>query len=352
MRSRTALLALWSLLVLVVSAGAQTTVNLNFNFGGKSRNAVIYVPSGINKPPVVFFVHGYGGNGSGFAKDTKGNTTAEREKFIAVYPSAAGGSWSMQDAADYPFLLAILDTVDKRYKVDRNRVYCTGFSQGGFIANGVGYKHANIFAAVAPTSGHMPSFSTAAPLPRPVPTLTTFGTNEGMADVASFMKDINIWLKLNNCDLASKKSVKPYPPTNPNSLVARTTYTCAQGAQVAYDSCITGGHEWPMDTNKKVNTTEEVWAFFKQFSLQGTTSILSTSGSSAPLVANYRAGKVHLEGGVKDDVRLRVSDLRGEAVLAASTRDGSFAWNTPARGTYLVSTVGEARSRAFKLTIP
>lgn len=257
----------------------------------------------------------------------------------------------MQDTADYPFLRALLDTVDRRYKVDRNRVYCTGFSQGGFIANGVGYKHANMFAAVAPTSGHIPSFSTAAPVPRPVPSLTTFGTND-ISDVASFMKDINTWLKLNNCDMASKKSVRPYPPTNPNSLVARTTYTCAQGAQVAYDSCITGGHEWPMDTNKKVNTTEEVWAFFKQFSLQGTTSILSTSGSNAPLSASFRAGKVHLEGGVKDGVRMRVSSLKGESVHAASTRDGAFDWSAPPRGTYLVTPLGEAPSRAFKLTVP
>jgi polyhydroxybutyrate depolymerase len=326
-------------------------LTLNFNFKGTSRNAVIYVPSGINKPPVVYFIHGYGGNGAGFANDTKGNTTAAREKFIAIYPSAIGGSWSMQDTADYPFLEALLDTVDKRYTVDRNRVYCTGFSQGGFVSNGVGYKHPEIFAAVAPTSGHIPSFSTSAALKRPVPILTTFGTND-VSDVPSFMTDINTWLKLNNCDLSSKKSEKPYPARNKNSLVARTTYTCSQGSQVVYDSCITGQHEWPMDTVKKVNTTEEVWAFFKQFSLQGSTSILSTAGSNAPLVASYRSGKVYLEGGVKDASRMRVSNLQGEVVATAPVTDGSFSLGNMPRGTYLVTTVGEVRSRAFKLTIP
>jgi polyhydroxybutyrate depolymerase len=351
MRPRYAFLAFCSLLTLAVSAGAQSTVTLNFSFKGTSRNAVVYVPSGINKPPVVYFVHGYGGNGSGFANDTKGNKVADREKFIAIYPSAIGGSWSMQDTADYPFLEALLDTVDKRYKVDRSRVYCTGFSQGGFISNGVGYKHPEIFAAVAPTSGHLPSFPTNGPLSRPVPTLTTFGTND-VSDVASFMKDINTWLKLNNCDLSTKKSVKPYPATNPNSLVARTTYTCAQGAQVAYDSCITGGHEWPMDVNKKVNTTEEVWAFFKQFSLQGNSSILSPSGSNQPLVASYRAGKVHLEGGIKDGIRMRVSNLDGRVVATAAVSDGAFEWRNNSHGTYLVTPVGDAYARSFKVTIP
>lgn len=353
MRSRTALLALWCLLVLAVSAGAQSTVTLNFNFKGTSRNAVVYVPSGISKPPVVYFVHGFSGTGSGFANDTKGNKVADREKFIAIYPTALGKtpSWSMQDTADYPFLEALLDTVDKRYKVDRNRVYCTGFSQGGFIANGVGYKHPEIFAAVAPTSGHIPSFSTSAPLSRPVPILTTFGTKDA-SDVASFMKDINTWLKLNNCDMSSKKSERPYPARNKNSLVARTTYTCAQGSQVVYDSCITGGHEWPMDTVRKVNTTEEVWAFFKQFSLQGSSSILSTSGSVAPLVASYRAGRVFLEGGVMDATPMRVSNLQGGVVATAAAVDGSFEMADKPRGTYLVTTVGEAKPRAFKLTIP
>ena len=178
--------------VFLAAAGsfAQTTQTISFKVGGTARSGVVHVPAGVNKPPVVFFVHGYGGNGAGFANDTKADKVADREKFIAVYPSANGGAWSMYDTSEYPFLRMLLDTVDARYKIDRNRVYCAGFSQGGFISFGLGYKHPEIFAAVAPVSGHIPSFSTAAALPRPVPMFLTFGTND-ISNVASFMADVS-----------------------------------------------------------------------------------------------------------------------------------------------------------------
>ena len=349
MNRKLALAASIALSFLASQVEAQTTLTLNFNFSGKSRNAVVYVPAGINKPPVVYFVHGYGGNGAGFANDTKGNKVADREKFIAIYPSAIGGSWSMQDTADYPFLHALLDSVDKRYKIDRERVYCTGFSQGGFISNGLGYKHPEIFAAVAPVSGHIPSFSTTAPLKRPVPILTTFGTND-VSNVASFMTDINTWIKLNGCNTASKKTENPYPARNKNSQVARITYTCAQGTEVVYDSVITGGHEWAMDTVRKVNTTEEVWAFFKRFTRSGPASVQSRFESGQPLHATYRAGTIQLSGA--EDIRsVIVTNLVGTVVATVSIEHGEIAFSGRPAGLYLVHTLENNRSRTAKVNV-
>jgi len=338
-----ALGCLWS------RSSAQSTVTLNFNFAGKSRNAVVYVPAGISNPPVVYFVHGYGGSGSGFANDTKGNKLADREKFIAIYPSAIGGSWSMQDTSDYPFLEALLDTVDKRYKVDRERVYCTGFSQGGFISNGVGYKHPEIFAAVAPVSGHIPSFSTSTPLKRPVPILTTFGTND-ISDAASFMADINTWLKLDGCNTASKRTEKPYPARNKNSQVARITYTCAQGTEVVYDSVITGGHEWTMDTVKKVNTTEEVWAFFKRFTKSGPAAVQPRASRTGSFQATYRAGTIQLSGteGLRS---VRVTNLAGTLQATSQIENGVFAFAGRRHGVYLVIAEGREGLRTAKVNV-
>lgn len=338
-------------LALVGPATAQSTVTLNFSFAGKSRNAVIYVPAGISKPPVVYFVHGYGGSGTNFANDTKGNQVAEREKFIAIYPSAIGGSWSMQDTADYPFLLSLLDTVDRRYKVDRERVYCTGFSQGGFISNGLGYKHPETFAAVAPVSGHIPSFSTAAPLKRPVPILTMFGTDD-VSDVASFMKDINTWIKLNGCNTASKTSQRPYPATNKSSMVAKTTYLCSQGSEVVYDSMITGGHEWPMNTNTKVNTTEEVWAFFKRFTRSGNAYSAPRDQVGVPTIhAIFQAGEVLLDDA--QEVRnVTVSRMDGTVLLRSSVDQGRFRFPDASAGIFLITSWGAWGSKTSLLNVP
>ena len=256
MRIAILFLMFWSL------ATAQTTKTISLMVGGINRSFVLHVPSEVSNPALVLFVHGYGGNGTNFANDTKADGIADREKFIAAYPSSNGLSWSMYDTTEYPFLLAVVDTIDAMYKIDRNRVFCAGFSQGGFISFGLGYKHPEVFAAVAPVSGHLPSFSTTAALPRPVPLFLTFGTND-RSDVASFMTDIATWKRLNNCTGAPVVE-RPYPSNNSHSTVSRTTFNCDQGSEVVYDSVITGGHEWAMDTYSKVNTTEEVWKFFQK----------------------------------------------------------------------------------------
>ena len=241
----------------------QTTQTISFNVAGVSRSFVAHVPSGISNPPLVFFVHGYGGSGSSFENDTKADKVADHEKFIAVYPSAISGSWAMNDTTDYPFLLAIIDTVDARYHIDRKRIYCSGFSQGGFISFGLGYKYPGIFAAIAPVSGHIPSFATSTAIKRTVPVFMTFGTND-VSSVATFMADLTTWLKWDTCP-ATHTTTRPYPSTNPKSVITRVTYACAGGTRVVYDSVVGGPHEWAMDTVTKVNTSEEVWAFLKQF---------------------------------------------------------------------------------------
>ena len=343
-------------LALAATSLAQTTVTINFSVNGTSRNAVVRVPNGAIKPPVVFFIHGYGGSGSGFQSDTKGNAVSDTAKFVAVYPSAIGGSWSMQDTSDYPFLLRLLDTVDARYKIDRNRVYCTGFSQGGFISFGVGYKHPETFAAVAPVSGHIPSFSTSAPLKRAVPLFMTFGTNDvgtnNVADVSSFIADITTWSKLDTCNMASKKEVRPYPATNSKSVVARITYSCASGTELMIDSVVGGPHEWAMDVSTKVNTTVEVWNFLKRFSLAGTTALQPSRAKDlgTGFSATYQNGRVHLNG-IESVRTVRVSDLKGAEIATAAVVDGSFDLRQ-APGTYLITSTGESGQSAIKLTIP
>lgn len=328
-------------LCLAVAGLAQTTQTINLKVGGASRSFVVHVPGGVSKPPVVYFVHGYGGDGAGFANDTKADKLADREKFIAVYPSAVSGSWSMYDTADYPYLRAILDTVDARYKVDRNRVYCTGFSQGGFISFGAGYKHPEIFAAVAPVSGHIPSFPTAAPLMRPVSMFLTFGTND-ISNVASFMEDVNTWLRLDSCNTSSYTKIRPYPANRPRSVIARILYTCAQGSEVVIDSVVGGGHEWAMDTVTKVNTTEEVWAFLKRFTLARSTSAEPRSATAgASFRARYAAGRVHVEGASGE---VLVTDVRGARVAIRLPMDGEFAFEGHPRGLYLARNASRVSS--------
>lgn len=258
-------------LVLTISTQAQTNVTLTMQVGGKARHTVFRVPAGINKPAVVFYIHGANGSGPNFKTETRADATADREKFIAVYPSAsangAAGVWDdMRGTGNFPFFFAILDTLDARYQIDRNRVYMTGFSQGGFISFAAGCFYSDKFAAIAPVSGHSMSPCT---LKRPVPTFLTFGASEG---VPSFQADTDLWLNWNTCP-SEFTTQAPFPATNTASRASLKTYgPCAQQSKVLMNTINGQGHQWPAVSN--LNMADETWNFFKNYSLATTTSVL------------------------------------------------------------------------------
>jgi hypothetical protein len=258
----------------------------------------------------------------------------------------------MNGTSDYPFLLAIIDTVDARYHIDRNRVYCTGFSQGGFISFGAGILYSDIFAAVAPVSGHVPSCSKPNTLKRPVPVFFTFGTND-VSNVASFMSDRDICLKYDTCQGTTVKVTRPYPSTNSQSVISRTEYTCAQGTVVAYDSIIGGGHEWAMDTRTKVNTTEEVWKFLKQYSLKGSTVAINPmkSEQNNSISASFSVGKICFQG-VKDNSIVRVTDVKGRVIAIGQVANHNLEFKNKSGGIYFVSVSGDTRVNTFKIIKP
>ena len=322
---------------------SQTTTTLTFQVGGKTRHVIFHVPGGADKPPVVFFIHGANGSGPAFEKETKGDALADKEKFIAVYPSASGtgsaGIWDdMSGTGNYPFFLAILDTLDARYRIDRNRVYMTGFSQGGFISFVAGCKYSSVFAAIAPVSGHA---GTSCTLERPVPVFMTFGAQEG---ASSFLNDLNVWLKLDSC---------PSTPevTDLGSGVSKVTYgPCAQGTYVVMDSISGQGHQWP----NKMNWAEQVWEFFKQFSLEDATQISQQTASATreTVMASYASGTIRIQG-MKDISRIRVIDSRGRQVTSSTGVQQLMNFKNRPTGIYLIRIDGNGRSCVVrKIVVP
>jgi poly(3-hydroxybutyrate) depolymerase len=335
-----------ALLASLTAAGfAQTTVTLNFPVAGQARTCAVRVPDGTNNPAVVFFLHGAGGNGPGFANDTKGYATADREKFIAAYPSGVGGNWSYSDGSnDFTYLLALIDTIDVRYHIDRSRVYVTGFSMGGGMTFALACGYADVFAAIAPVS----AAGTACTPKRAIPVFLTFGTKD-MSPVATYMASVSRWADFNKC-ASTPVVTRPYPSTNPQSNVTRLTYgPGTDGVEVVADSVQGGGHAWPTDTRTSVNQADEVWAFFKKFSLKGVTSVrpLAWSVSRGPVFAVYSPGFVRIRG-IGENIRAKVFDAQGRLIAAA--RHSSFTLMTG--GVYIVTMGGRERPVALRMVIP
>jgi predicted peptidase len=112
-----------------------------------------YSPKGEQRWPLMLFLHGAGERGTNLSLVTvHGPPKIVKNKtdfpFILVSPQCPSNqSWSND------VLLALLDEVIKKYKVDESRVYLTGLSMGGFGTWSLGLTYPERFAAIAPICG-------------------------------------------------------------------------------------------------------------------------------------------------------------------------------------------------------
>jgi poly(3-hydroxybutyrate) depolymerase len=87
---------------------------------------------------------------------TKLSETAEKHGFIIAYPNAIRNSWGIAPekvSNDLAFFDALLRKLAATYKIDSDRVYVVGMSNGGYFAHFVGRERSKIVAAVASHSG-------------------------------------------------------------------------------------------------------------------------------------------------------------------------------------------------------
>ncbi len=333
---------------LAVLAGAQAqTSTVNMQFGGKARSYILHLPTGGGTNlPLMFILHGFGMTAADQQSSVKMDGIADREKFIVAYPNAIDKNWDQTGDSDWKFILAVLDSIDGRSHIDKNRVYLAGFSQGAGMTHAGGCRY-------APVPGNIPA--DCKPV-RTLPMFLTFGTKD-IATPEKFMQSASTWAMLNECP-ATPTVTRPYPATNPNSVMTRITWSgCKNGTEVIADSSHGGPHEWPMDTQTKVNNSEEVWAFFKKFSLSGTTDIsrlpAGAGAGAAPggMAAVYVDGGVRLQG-VGDGAKVRVLDIRGKVVAATTAGEGGFEFKGKPSGVYQVLIDRNGQSTSFRMVVP
>jgi len=162
---------LWSVIVSIGSTDrvsqaarrrAVTGQRKSFPHAGQSRSYRIHVPKKYDRRtavPLVFVFHGGGGTAE-VASKMGFTPIANAEGFIVVYPEGLNKHWNdgrdstkftQQDARvdDVAFILALLKKLQKEFRIDPDRIYATGASNGGFFSHRLAIDASDKFAAVA-----------------------------------------------------------------------------------------------------------------------------------------------------------------------------------------------------------
>lgn len=131
----------------------------------KKIRAVVIKPEGYNSAgtyPVVYLLHGYGGNYADWVKKAKGiEQAADAHNMLIVCPDGGVGSWYWDSPADPSFQYEtyvskeLVSWVDEHYKTIRSRKgrAITGLSMGGHGALYLALRHQDVFGAAGSMSG-------------------------------------------------------------------------------------------------------------------------------------------------------------------------------------------------------
>ncbi len=275
---------------------AQQTINATITHDGLQRNYILYIPATYNSnapAPLVFNFHGFTSSATAQRAVANFEPIADTAGFILVHPQGTtylglahwnvGGWVSGSTADDVGFVSAMIDTISAQYNINPKRIYCTGYSNGGFFSLMLACRLSNKIAAVASNSGTMTTDMTANCTPaHPTPVLQIHGDNDLIVPYAgngtwgeSVDKVLKYWVGYNQCDTTPVTTAIPDINTNDGSTAQYMVYEKGLNQVTVEHIKVTGGgHEWPGATgNMDFNASLEMWRFFSKYDITGPVNI-------------------------------------------------------------------------------
>ena len=120
---------------------------------------IVELPDNPKGAPVVFMLHGFGGNAENFKQDTHFENEALPRGYAVVYVSSSAAGWSsgagLDKSDDVKALCQLAKALQKEYHFDKNRIYAAGYSNGGFMAHRLAVQGKGTFSACICVAGDM-----------------------------------------------------------------------------------------------------------------------------------------------------------------------------------------------------
>ncbi len=251
------------------------TTTRTIKSSGKERQFILHIPRSYKKSrkktvPLVLMLHGRTGNGklaSGIYYGWK--PLSEKEGFIVAFPTALGsptswkGAWMGKPTEDSKFLAEVIDLLTQELRIDKNKVFMTGHSSGGFMSYSFASTHSEKIAAIAPVAGQLVSRK------KPKVPLSVISFH-GMADnivpygksgsrqgMGSAVDSAAFFAKSNKCAKVKRRDI------HKGNIHIDTYANGKNKTEVQLYSIVDGGHGWPQKKGASVAATPIIWKFFK-----------------------------------------------------------------------------------------
>lgn len=261
--------------------------------GGLQRSFVYYAPQSLdpNKPaPLVILPHGYILDGAAMFDITRYSELADKENFVAIFPDGVNTTWSfggsecrstalgiLPDSGvdDQAFVDAMIEFASADQCIDREHMFVTGWSMGGYFSNEIGCLRSDI-RAIAPHSGGSHDLSKCPQMRKPV--LIMHFEPDGLIPYRCGVETRDRWVERNGCQATSPEikmvnggSCEYYKGCPADAQVAFCTFAIPPGIRTE----LIDGHAWSGGSKgglgadfaipETESATQMTWDFFKQY---------------------------------------------------------------------------------------
>ena len=255
---------------------------------GVRRTFHLYRPPGLTGPaPLVVMLHGGFGSGTQAEQDYGWDTQARAAHFVVAYPDGLDRAWNVGGGCcgipgrtgvdDVGFITQMVASISREVRIDPDRIYATGISNGGMLA----YRLAcdtTIFAAIGPDSA---TELGACRSPAPISVIHIHGTadrnipyhggtGQGLAHIdGPGIPLLNAtWRSIDHCAAPSVRVA---------GVVTTSVARCPGGRAVELITIKGAGHQWPGSVPPKplaarllhldqpstaLDATKVIWRFF------------------------------------------------------------------------------------------
>ncbi len=250
------------------------------------RGYGLYIPTsydeaGTEELPLVIALHGFGDTWENFYPATGLINRAEQGNFIVAFPQGYLRQWNDGSIGDHEedeiqLFRDLIARVQRDYRVDEDRIYLVGFSNGGSMVFKAACEAPDLFAGIASIAGTMRSAQSENCEDASLPVLIIHGTGdevvpwEGSVYRYSVTSGVTFWAMQNSCDLEA------VPPFNEelfrNGFSTYFFEDCEDGNFVMLHAIENGGHTIPgsgfyirdlVPQPQQGDTARLIWSFFE-----------------------------------------------------------------------------------------